>query len=370
MILDGFPHIKPKIKLVGPSQNTEKLEEFITQQLQIKEEGYLYDAIEAARNWINENREEVNNDAGSVKLDEVPVCKFFMKGKCRFGGKCINKHPGSDSLGKEVSQIRMNADVTKNNASDFVGNRNHRVTSNDNLFEKQTAKKAVVKSVKEKSIIKEQQLSTPDSKKHTEKKQSMKTATDVIQRILWDESLPTEKFTVGYLDRFVGIVEKPFSSFSWEDIASVDYSTLAIPKHRIQYFKYKDMIIWDKRSRVDKVFGSVGTCDKIHDVMRNYDQILTDDNADKGPVTQENSKEEQAFDEMDSDEDEDEVQNKDEDDDDDANDQRAVFLNKKWKEKDRPNYFYCFKVTDVLIKKSVSEVRKVILHSVLISCSY
>ena len=356
MISDGFPHIKPKIKLVGPSSNTVKLEECITQLLQIKEEGYLYDAIEAARNWINESREEVENDAGNVKLDEVPICKFFMMGKCRFGGKCINRHPGSEASGKGESRIiRMNADTMKKNASELVGSQDHRIASNDNSSEKQTTKKAAVKSVQEKSVRKEQISSTPESEKHTEKKQSMKTATDVIQRILWDESLPTEQFTVGYLDRFVGIVEKPFSSFSWEDIASVDYSTLAIPKHRIQYFKYKDMIIWDKRSRVDKVFGSVGTCDKIHDVMRNYDEILFDDNANKRVASQENNKEEHDFDEMESDEDE--VQNDNEDDDEDASNQRAVFR-KKWKEKDQPNYFYCFKVTNVLIKNSVSEVRK------------
>ena len=85
------------------------------------------------------------------------------------------------------------------------------------------------------------------------KKASMKTATDVIHRILWDDALPTQDFIVGYLDRFVGIIEKPFSAFSWEDIASVDLNVLAVPKHRIQYFKYLDVVVWDKNKRMDKV---------------------------------------------------------------------------------------------------------------------
>ena len=89
------------------------------------------------------------------------------------------------------------------------------------------------------------------------------TATDVINRIMWDDDFPTEMFKVGYLDRFKGIQEKLFTDFSWEDIASVDdYEVLAIPKHRIQYFKYKNIIVWDKTRRLDKVnyfihFGGV-----------------------------------------------------------------------------------------------------------------
>ena len=48
------------------------------------------------------------------------------------------------------------------------------------------------------------------------------------------------QFIVGYLDRIEGLKEKYFNAFSWEHIASVDYTVLAIPKHRIQFFKYKE----------------------------------------------------------------------------------------------------------------------------------
>ena len=44
------------------------------------------------------------------------------------------------------------------------------------------------------------------------------------------------------------------------DLASValgtDENVLAIPQHRIHYFKYKDTKIWDRDSRLDLVFGS------------------------------------------------------------------------------------------------------------------
>jgi hypothetical protein len=60
----------------------------------------------------------------------------------------------------------------------------------------------------------------------------------------------------------VGIVEKAFGEFDFTvDIASVDLrDVFTIPEHRIQYFKFNDAVIWDKRDgqRVDLVFGSFG----------------------------------------------------------------------------------------------------------------
>ncbi len=37
-----------------------------------------------------------------------------------------------------------------------------------------------------------------------EKKASMKTAEEVISRIMWDDNLPSDDFIVGYIDRFKG----------------------------------------------------------------------------------------------------------------------------------------------------------------------
>ena len=56
----------------------------------------------------------------------------------------------------------------------------------------------------------------------TEKKCSMKTSTDVLNRIMWDNEINKEFITVGYLDRFLGIKECPFSDFDWGDIVNAD----------------------------------------------------------------------------------------------------------------------------------------------------
>lgn len=134
------------------------------------------------------------------------------------------------------------------------------------MAEKQK-KKSKDKKIPNKSHVENQATVSYDTKKP-----SMKTASDVISRILWDDALPAEKFTVGYLDRFDGIVETPFSNLDWNDPASVDNHTLALPKHRIQYFKYRNRKIWDKTTRKDIVFGSAGFSLSIHDFMAMVDQ--------------------------------------------------------------------------------------------------
>ncbi len=65
----------------------------------------------------------------------------------------------------------------------------------------------------------------------------MKPSQDVVSRIVWDPALPEQHFVVGYLDRFVGTIEKPFTAFTWESFDKVDPEASAIPRHRIQYFK-------------------------------------------------------------------------------------------------------------------------------------
>ncbi|XP_078491314.1 uncharacterized protein LOC144747484 [Ciona intestinalis] len=100
------------------------------------------------------------------------------------------------------------------------------------------------------------------------KKPPMKTALDVINRIKWDTDLDPHAFTVAYEDRFMGTIEKGFSEFDWEnDISSVGPDILAIPQHRIQYFKYKRRVVWDKKERIDHVFGSAGGRLDIMQVM-------------------------------------------------------------------------------------------------------
>ncbi|KAM4652445.1 leukocyte receptor cluster member 9 isoform 1-T3 [Discoglossus pictus] len=175
------------------------------------------------------NSETTENEATEVAeasdtVQESPICQFFLMGRCRFGERCKNSHIG---LSEDSPPL-----------------------------------------VNKKKHVKEN-ISQPKGKKPP-----MKTAVDVISRIQWDTHLPTEMFSIGYLDRFVGIIEKPFSAFCWEDLASVSLDVLAIPKHRIQYFKYRDLIVWDKNTRTDNVFGSTGSGMTILDIIDNYETLL------------------------------------------------------------------------------------------------
>ncbi|XP_074873843.1 leukocyte receptor cluster member 9 [Carettochelys insculpta] len=136
-------------------------------------------------------------------------CRFFLAGSCRFGARCRNPHPGA-------------APATPR---------------------------------------------PPPAAPARSKKPPMKTAGDVISRILWDPRLPPGAFTVGHLDRFLGVREDPFTAFSWEDLASAGPEVLAVPQHRIQYFKYRGRVVWAKASRLDDVFGSTGSGRTILEVL-------------------------------------------------------------------------------------------------------
>lgn len=190
----------------------------------------------------------MKDDIGSEKTNEIEenkeslICKFFMKGTCRFGEQCLNSHNVTlrECNGKDIEVSQNVLDPTDENAA---GNSNSKTQSKEKKNNKITA---------------------GDKPK---KKAPMKTATDVINRIQWDEKLHPQDFTVGYLDRFLGVIENSYSSFNWEDITSVDQSILAIPRHRIQYFKYHDEIVWDKNNRLDTVFGSTGSKQTILDII-------------------------------------------------------------------------------------------------------
>jgi len=161
----------------------------------------------------------------------VTVCKFFLEGRCRFGESCINRHQGSPRVRPKETRKESKGEERRRN--------------------------------KKKNEVEETSLV---------KLPSMKTAADVISRLQWDTQLPIEKFKVGYIDRFRGVVEQPFTAFCWEDLASVDdYEVLAIPQHRIQYFKYSGSKVWEKATRLDVIFGSTGDQRGIVHVMEEVD---------------------------------------------------------------------------------------------------
>lgn len=202
---------------------------------------FLYNMVESARQWLenkpldSEIHKKVNDKESQVVVNKpvefkptpkkAEVCRFYLQKKCKFGNKCHNLHPGAPVK----TQILHTEKQSEQKSSECV--------SQPSKGSEETKEDAV---------------------ENDGKKAPLRQAVDVISRILWDPDLQSEDFTIGYLDRFVGIIEKPFSAFSWEDLSTVGHNVLAVPKHRIQYFKYLDEIIWDKRSQMDNVFGSRG----------------------------------------------------------------------------------------------------------------
>ncbi len=64
----------------------------------------------------------------------------------------------------------------------------------------------------------------------------------IFDRILWDKALDKSEFKVGYEDRFLGIMEVPFSDFA---------GVSDIPSHRIKYFKRNGEIVWDRVKKIN-----------------------------------------------------------------------------------------------------------------------
>lgn len=197
-----------------------------------KEEGNNAHPTPAAPQPSHSVGEEDTSEPGHEKQKEVVLCQYFVMGKCRFGNKCRLSHSESQTADSEL----------------VAANRNDDDEEEENEDKRQKKKNP---KVKQKQSYQE---------KETNKKPRMRTADDVISRILWDPSVDSSQFIVGYVDRFLGVLERPFCEFNWEsNPCDCDYSTeLALPRHRIQYFAYRGQRVWDRHSRTDLVFGSTG----------------------------------------------------------------------------------------------------------------
>nr|XP_046255709.1 leukocyte receptor cluster member 9 isoform X1 [Scatophagus argus] len=169
--------------------------------------------------------------AGSAEQSEdgVDVCQFYLKGKCHFGHRCRLSH-SDPSVGDSGVASPEQDDKPQG----------EKIEKHKKKANKATKQKYEAKDVN--------------------KKPRMRTADDVISRILWDPSVDASEFVVGYVDRFLGVLERPFIDFNWDtNPCDCDYSTeLALPRHRIQYFTYRGHRVWDRHTRTDRVFGSTG----------------------------------------------------------------------------------------------------------------
>ncbi|XP_044539983.1 leukocyte receptor cluster member 9 [Gracilinanus agilis] len=137
-------------------------------------------------------------DGGMAEAEPpAPTCRFYLEGRCHFGARCRLPHPGAEAGPGPP-------------------------------------------------------LGPPPGKKAP-----MKTARAVIDRIRWDQQLDPADFSVGYVDRFRGVLEEPFTAFCWDqDLAALGPGVLAVPQHRIRYFRHRGRLVWDRASRTDLVFGS------------------------------------------------------------------------------------------------------------------
>jgi uncharacterized protein (UPF0248 family) len=78
-------------------------------------------------------------------------------------------------------------------------------------------------------------------------------ASDVMNRLKWDEKMDCADYIVGYEDRFVGAREKALDSWKTEQTDEE-----FIPQHRILYFKRRSdgVFVWERSTRTDLIFGS------------------------------------------------------------------------------------------------------------------
>ena len=171
---------------------------------------------------------------------------------------------------------------------------------------------------------------------------------DTIHRIIHDPNLPSECFVFGYLDRFVGVIEKRVDRANWSDIAALDLkTTMAVPKHRIQYIKCNDEIVWDKRpdSRVDTFWENGG----IHGVLSkqrengvwSQDQTVATTGNEKEHATETETK---------------------------HHHQKNRNTNKRKdnsSDEIRPNYFVCVRVQNAACRRSVCKTQTQLIQNAL-----
>jgi len=157
----------------------------------------------------------------SSETGKQTICTFYLENRCRFADQCFNLHPQHDNPSNDPTEVRS-AEVI------------------------------------------------PVTVDGGRSKGKMRTASDVIHRILWDKALDSSTFYVAYTDRFIGLVSVPLTEFVSRNDPDAS-SDASIPQHRIQQIFYltNENIVWDRQSKTDRVFGSTGFNGSILDFISN-----------------------------------------------------------------------------------------------------
>ncbi|XP_043540533.1 leukocyte receptor cluster member 9 isoform X7 [Chiloscyllium plagiosum] len=224
----------------------------------------------------------------------VPVCTFHLRGRCAFGDRCWNQHPALCAIegtasGTEIPGTAREGEIPGTaSGSELPGTaREGEIPHLDTMSGTEMPGTASGTEIPGTASGTEM----PDTASGTEmtgtvsgtevsgcpggaevprqegKKAPMRTAGMVISRIRWDPELRPADFTVGYHDRFLGTVEQPFELFTWGELVEAELGALAIPQHRIQYFKHRGRVVWDRAARLDHVFGSTGGRHTIRELL-------------------------------------------------------------------------------------------------------
>ncbi|KAJ5162053.1 hypothetical protein N7492_007445 [Penicillium capsulatum] len=80
----------------------------------------------------------------------------------------------------------------------------------------------------------------------------LRPASDIINRIIWDQQFDRSDYIIGFVDRFEGQLEVSLGSWK-KDLTDEEF----IPQHRILYIRHiNGDVVWDRRRRIDKIFHS------------------------------------------------------------------------------------------------------------------
>jgi uncharacterized protein (UPF0248 family) len=112
-------------------------------------------------------------------------------------------------------------------------------------------------SVPKPRVVKEKKSGSSDEEDEPEEsggKKRLNPAHKIYDRVLHDPTVEHSLFSIGYLDRFSGVKEVPFDNYVTLE-TELFYNT-SVPFHRVQYFKYRGNLVWDRKTRLNLIDGN------------------------------------------------------------------------------------------------------------------